>query len=190
MALWTPAQGTEKGAQRKPGIRSESGQPSIRFGAQTSITHKSSGREYLGHVLIDAVAGFLVVMLLVLWVATRIVGIASPHEANMPAKVTDEAETQLYLEPGGLYTQADIAANGRQTASSRFAGFVPRHDLNPRPGDAVCPITRTKANPQCSWIIGGQRYEFCCPPCIDEFLQMAKTTPEEIEEPEAYVQSR
>jgi hypothetical protein len=111
------------------------------------------------------------------------------HEPTMPTKVTDDAERQLYLEPGGLYTAADIAANGNQTASEKFAGFRAKHDFNPQPGDAICPITRTKANPNCSWIIGGQEYTFCCPPCIDEFLELAKQTPDQIKPPAAYVKA-
>jgi hypothetical protein len=109
------------------------------------------------------------------------------HEPAMPLKVQDDAERRLYLEPGGIYTVADIAANGGLTASQKFAGFKAKHDFNPRPGDLLCPITQTKANPECSWIIASREYTFCCPPCIDEFLELAKQAPEQIKPPEAYV---
>ena len=69
---------------------------------------------------------------------------------------------------------ADIAANGQATASQRYAGFQAKHDTNPQPGDLLCPITGTKANPRCSWVINGAEYFFCCPPCIDEFVRLAK----------------
>jgi hypothetical protein len=105
----------------------------------------------------------------------------------MPAKVTDSAERELYLQPGGIYTQADILANGSQTASERFQGFQSAHDHNPKPGDKICPITQTKANPSCAWTVDGQSYEFCCPPCIDEFVKRAKTDPESIRKASAYV---
>jgi YHS domain-containing protein len=105
----------------------------------------------------------------------------------MPEKVVDAAEEELYLQPAGLYTESDIRTNGNQTASGRFKGFVARHDFNPRQGDRLCPITRTKANAACSWVIGGSRYFFCCPPCIDEFLLMAKNDPDSIKPPEQYV---
>ena len=36
------------------------------------------------------------------------------------------------------------------------------------------------------WIVGGKPYEFCCPPCVDEFVKMAKETPGDIKEPETY----
>jgi hypothetical protein len=110
-------------------------------------------------------------------------------DAVMPGKVADEAEKKLYLSPGGLYTQADIEANGRMTASEKFKGFRAKHDLHPKPGDKICPVTLTLANPACTWIIGGKKYEFCCPPCVDNFLEMAKSeqTAKEIQDPEYYV---
>lgn len=107
--------------------------------------------------------------------------------AVMPAKVADEAERQLYLKPGGLYTQADIEANGNVTVSQKFATFQAAHDLNPKVGDKICPVTLTKANPKCSWIVGGKTYEFCCPPCVDEFVKLAKSKPEDVKEPAHYV---
>jgi hypothetical protein len=115
---------------------------------------------------------------------------SSPHDSlrDMPAKVVDDEERELYLTPGGIYTAADIAANGNVTASEKFRGFRAKHDHNPQPGDRLCPITRTKANPDCAWIIAGQTYEFCCPPCIDEFVRLAKESPDAIAPPEAYVQ--
>jgi hypothetical protein len=105
----------------------------------------------------------------------------------MPGKVADEAERQLYLTPGGIYTQADIEANGNVTASQKFAGFQATHDLKPKVGDKICPVTLTKANPKCAWIVGGKYYEFCCPPCVDEFVALAKNKPEEVKPPDQYV---
>jgi hypothetical protein len=106
----------------------------------------------------------------------------------MPEKVADDAEKELYLTPAGLYTQADIEANGNVTASQKFKGFKAKHDLHPKPGDKICPVTLTLANPECTWIIGGKAYEFCCPPCVDEFVAMAKTSPEDVKDPSEYVQ--
>ena len=113
---------------------------------------------------------------------------SEPHSAtDMPDKVSDNEEAQLYLTPGGLYSVADIAANGNQTASQKFEGFRAAHDLKPKTGDKICPVTLTKANPKVSWIVGGKTYEFCCPPCVDEFVALAKESPEEIKQPEDYV---
>lgn len=110
-------------------------------------------------------------------------------DAMMPSKVADEAERQLYLTPGGLYTEADIEANGHLTASEKFKGFRAKHDLHPKPGDRICPVTLTLANPKCTWIIGGKTYQFCCPPCVDNFLELAKNeqTSKDIQDPEYYV---
>jgi hypothetical protein len=109
------------------------------------------------------------------------------HEAAMPEKVADEDEEALYLTPGGKYTADDIEANGRMTVSQKFKGFKAAHDMHPKTGDKVCPITLTKANPKCAWVVAGKEYEFCCPPCVDEFIRMAKKEPEKIEEPSAYI---
>lgn len=98
---------------------------------------------------------------------TTAVGTAD-HATEMPAKVTDDEERQLYLTPGGAYTADDIAANGRRTASEKFKGFRAKHDLHPKAGDRLCPVTNTKANPHCAWVIGGKTYTFCCPPCVDD----------------------
>lgn len=98
-----------------------------------------------------------------------------PHvEPAMPIAATGDSERELYLIPAGRYTRADIAANGSVVPSKRFQGFQARHDVNPSPGDPLCPITRTKAHPACSWVIDGRTYLFCCPPCIDEFVRLAK----------------
>jgi hypothetical protein len=105
----------------------------------------------------------------------------------MPAKVADAEEQKLYLEPGGIYTAADIEANGGVTASQKFAGFKAKHDMNPKTGDKICPVTETLANPACSWVVNGQVYEFCCPPCVDEFVSWAKTQPDKIQPPASYV---
>lgn len=94
---------------------------------------------------------------------------------------------ELYLRPGGRYTAADVRANGN-TAPRKFKGFRTTHDLNPRPGDRVCPVTRAKADARCAWVVGGETYLFCCPPCVDEFVSMAKVRPEEVREARAYVQ--
>jgi len=110
------------------------------------------------------------------------------HAAQMPRKVTNEAERELYLKPAGKFTDADIRANGSMTASQKYRGFKSVHDMHPAAGDTICPITHTKANPQCTWVVNGKQYMFCCPPCIDEFVKLAKEHPEQIQEPHDYAQ--
>ncbi len=109
------------------------------------------------------------------------------HEEAMPSKLAADEERQLYIMPGGKYTAADIAANGGVTASVKFKGMKSSHDMFPKPGDKICPVTETKANPQFTWVVGGQSYEFCCPPCVDEFVKAAKETTEDLKPPTSYV---
>lgn len=59
--------------------------------------------------------------------------------------------------------------------------------MNPADGDRICPVTLTKANPEFTWIIDGKSYQFCCPPCVSEFVKMAKEEPEKLKAPEEYV---
>jgi hypothetical protein len=109
-------------------------------------------------------------------------------EVAMPqSKGEVDEERKLYLTPGGLYIAEDIKANGNVTGSEKFKSFQARHDLKPKVGDKICPVTRTKANPECTWIIGGKKYEFCCPPCVEEFVRLAKEEPSAVKPPEAYV---
>jgi len=107
---------------------------------------------------------------------------------GMPSKVADEEEKKIYLTPGGKYTEADIRANGNVTASRKFKGLKATHDLKPKSGDTICPVTLTLASPKFSWVIDGKTYEFCCPPCVDEFVTLAKEKPVEVLPPDAYRQ--
>src|SRR5581483_6641667 len=109
------------------------------------------------------------------------------HEEEMPIKATDDDERQLYLTPGGKYTQADIVANGHQTASQAFKGHLSSHNDKPQPGDKICPISSTKSSEKFIWMVGGEKYEFCCPPCVDEFVKLAKEQPEKIKPPSEYI---
>lgn len=107
--------------------------------------------------------------------------------SEMPEKLAAGEEKELYLTPGGRYTAADIEANGKTTASQKFKGLRSAHDMNPKPGDRICPITETKANPKFSWTIDGKSYQFCCPPCVDEFLKSAKSSTEPLPDPDTFV---
>ena len=110
-------------------------------------------------------------------------------EEQMPAAATDDTARALYLTPGGAYTAEDIKANGGVTSGEKFKGFRATHDLSPKPGDKICPVTLTKANPKCTWVIGGKTYEFCCPPCVDEFVALSKSNPSAIKDPGEYVKA-
>jgi YHS domain-containing protein len=107
--------------------------------------------------------------------------------SEMPDKLSDGEDKELYLTIGGRYTAADIAANGNMTAMQKFKGIKSSHNMNPAPGDRTCPISGTKANPKFTWVIDGKPYLFCCPPCVDEFVKMAKGSNDPLPAPESYV---
>lgn len=107
----------------------------------------------------------------------------------MPTQLPESEERELHLSPGGKYTLADIAANGQLMPSQKYRGFQARHDYEPAIGDWLCPITRTKANESCTWTVNGHVYQFCCPPCIDEFVRLAKQDPDRLLAPDAYVKT-
>lgn len=135
------------------------------------------------------------------WRPENLIGAQNAHNPDgsdvaMPTPLADtastergqptEAERALFLTPGGKYTQADIVANGNTVAALKYRGQMASHNQNPKPGDYLCPVTRTVANPRFTWIIGGKTYRFCCPPCIEEFLKQAKADPGAIPDPESY----
>lgn len=110
------------------------------------------------------------------------------HDSSMPAAITGTEEQKLYFTPGGKYTQADIDANGKLSAGAKFRGFMSKHDMSPKPGEIICPVTFTKANPKIEWQVDGKKYLFCCPPCVDEFVRMSKEEPDSLKAPEDYIQ--
>ncbi len=113
--------------------------------------------------------------------------VTESHAEEMPESLPAEEERTLYLTPGGKYTEADIKANGGVTATQKFKGVPSSHDMSPKEGDRICPVTKTKANPKFTWIVDGKSYQFCCPPCVDEFVAMAKERPEELKAPDDYI---
>jgi hypothetical protein len=115
---------------------------------------------------------------------------AEAHVEGSPAGVEDEVGRKLYLTPGGAYTADDIKANGNVTAQQKYKDFKATHDNKPAAGEKICPVTLTKANPECTWVVGGKTYQFCCPPCIDEFVSTARENPALIREPQDYVKKK
>jgi hypothetical protein len=111
-----------------------------------------------------------------------------PGQHGMPAPISGEKMKKLYATAKGKYTEADIKANGvGVTAVDRYGNEMTEHDDMPKKGDKICPISKTKANPKITWVVGGKTYEFCCTPCINEFVKKAQDKPEQIKEPEEYV---
>lgn len=121
----------------------------------------------------------------VVWSPEQLSGGAK--DASMPAALSDDAAARIFLSAGGTYTQADIDANGRTTPARRYGGQMTRHDAHPKPGDRLCPISETRANPRFAWTIGGKVYTFCCPPCIEEYVRRARASKTPLPDPETYV---
>lgn len=116
----------------------------------------------------------------------------TPHaEPPLPSPAspqTSAEERNLFLTPGGVYTQSDIAANGNMIASQKFAGMTAHHDMHPQVGARLCPITNTRADARFAWVVGGKTYLFCCPPCVQEFVAKAKKQTRPLPAPETFVQ--
>jgi hypothetical protein len=108
--------------------------------------------------------------------------------AAMPKQQPGEKMRKLYATAKGKYTEADIKANGPGvTATDRYGNEMSDHTDDPQPGERICPISKTKANPKFTWVVGGETYQFCCTPCINEFVNKAQERPDEIKRPTDYV---
>ena len=115
-------------------------------------------------------------------------GALSSAQQNADKEQHTKVEADIFKKPGGLYTQADIDRNGPQTPSQKYDGIMARHDLKVARGERICPITETKANASFTWWMNGKAYEFCCPPCVEEFVLKAKRGDAvAMKAPEAYV---
>lgn len=101
-------------------------------------------------------------------------GAMSPAQQAADQEEHTKVEQSIFFKPGGIYTQEDIDKNGPLSPSQKFKDIMSRHDLKPAVGDRLCPITDTKANESFYWWVGGKRYTFCCPPCVEEFVLNAK----------------
>lgn len=98
-----------------------------------------------------------------------------------------DEQRRIFLSPGGKYLDGDIRDNGGLSADAKFAALAPTHDHAPKPGDRVCPVSGFKAEATITWVVGGERYVFCCQPCIDEFVLLAKEKPAAVRPAETYV---
>jgi hypothetical protein len=96
-------------------------------------------------------------------------------------------QRRIYLTAGGKYTEADIAASERTTAAAKYRGHRAAHGEAARRGERVCPITGFRSVAALVWRVAGEDYLFCCQPCMDEFVTLAKDRPGEVRRPGDYV---
>ncbi len=113
------------------------------------------------------------------------------RHAAMPAVPTagSKKERDLFLTAGGIYTEGDIQANGKTVPREKFKGIDWPHDDITQVGEKICPVTDNKADPRCTWVVGGEIYEFCCHPCLTKFVTWAKSEADKtrIKSPDHYV---
>ncbi len=87
-------------------------------------------------------------------------------------------ERQALLTPkGDRYTDKDIAANGRVTASEKYGSVQVTHKMNPDPAVTSCPVSLLQADSRLAWIIAGKERQFCCVSCIIDFLDSLDSSP-------------
>jgi hypothetical protein len=145
---------------------------------------------FVGRLPADAVAARLLIRVPALRIGGESFAFEVSWSAGRSAEEVAEAyeaeQRRIYLTPGGKYTEGDIAASGRATAAAKYRGRHSKHETLARPGDQVCPITGFKASAAVVWPVSGEVYQFCCQPCIDDFVLLAKERPAEIRKPEDY----
>lgn len=91
------------------------------------------------------------------------------------------------LTPGGVYTQADIDANGGISPFEKYADVLADPNAMhtaPAVGDYACPVTGSKG--VITWQIAGKVYSYCCPPCILDHVRKAKKDASVLKDPEEY----
>jgi YHS domain-containing protein len=98
-----------------------------------------------------------------------------------------DEQQRLFLSTGGKYLDGDIRENGGCPSDAQWAAAAPSHDHAPKTGDRLCPVSGIKAEATFTWAISGQKYWFCCQPCIDEFVLLAKEKPDMVKPVEHYV---
>ena len=151
-------------------------------------------RAFLGRVPGEAVAARVTVQI----TGLRIGGEKFDFEVSWDSGRSDEEvraaydadQRRIFLTAGGKYTEADIASSARVTASAKYRGHRATHAEAAKPGERVCPITGFRAFDALVWRIGGEEYLFCCQPCIDDFVLLAKDRPGEVRPPRDYVRGQ
>jgi len=98
-----------------------------------------------------------------------------------------ELVRSVVLTPKGQYTWADTEAEKQGVPTEKYRELKVIHDMRPKPGDRLCPVTRAKAAPRIQWQVDGRTYLFCCPPCIVDFIEAARASIKPMIAPEQLV---
>lgn len=116
-----------------------------------------------------------------------VIKLPSAADPTGRSRVATDLERELVLKPRAGYTQADVEAAGGVIPSAKYKDVRPGHSMRAMRGDRLCPVSRIKADSRISWNVKGRTYQFCCSPCIVDFVSLAKERPEEIVAPENLV---
>ena len=99
------------------------------------------------------------------------------------------ADADLFSKPGGIYTAADIKANGNMTPAEKFKDKKLTHKVKPRPNQATKSVQSpaTRQTPKCYWTVQGSEVRICCLPCVKAFVGLRNDEQAKVKNANEYV---
>ena len=98
--------------------------------------------------------------------------------ANESSREAQAFERQVLLKAkGDRYTEFDIEANGRITASDKYGSVQVAHKTKADLNEVACPVSKLQADSRLAWVIAGKELHFCCVSCIIEFVDAIEVSP-------------
>lgn len=116
------------------------------------------------------------------------IGIDGYMDGPVSRAQRDKFERMIFTTEAGAYKMSDVEANGRTWPSAKYPDNSFPIDLKPRKGDYIDPVLLTRADPNRSWIVGGEKYFFCCNQTIEEWVLRARITPMRIKPASEFIQ--
>ena len=116
------------------------------------------------------------------------IGITGYFDEEPPPADRAKFEKEIFTTPRGIYTVEDVKANGNTWPSAKYPQNDFPIDLKPRPGDFVDPVLLTRADPNRSWIINGEKYYFACNQSIEEQVLRARNFPSRVRPASEFIQ--
>jgi hypothetical protein len=116
------------------------------------------------------------------------IGIDGYLDKPVSQEERDKFEKMIFTTASGAYKLSDVEANGHTWPSAKYPDNSFPIDLKPRKGDFIDPVLLTRADPNRSWIVGGEKYYFCCNQTIEEWVLRARITPMRIKPASEFIQ--
>ncbi|GIV02345.1 MAG: hypothetical protein KatS3mg015_1175 [Fimbriimonadales bacterium] len=116
------------------------------------------------------------------------IGITGYFDEEPPPADRAKFEKEIFTTPRGIYTEEDVKANGNTWPSAKYPQNDFPIDLKPRPGDFIDPVLLTRADPNRSWIINGEKYYFACNQSIEEQVLRARNFPSRVRPASEFIQ--